>query len=115
MEIIEEKPIPLAEVKEELSKIKREGEEEGFRITKTKEYLDVFAKVKKDKIDELMKKIKELNIPRLKEEMVVKIVDLLPDTEEDLKLIIQAYPVTISSQNIKKLIETVKEFKSKLK
>ena len=115
MEILEEKPIPLAEVKEELSKVKEEGKEESFRITKTKEYLEVFSKLSKKKVDELTKKIKDLNIPRLKEETVVKIVDLLPDTEEDLKLIVESYPVTISNQNIKKLFEVVKEFKSNLK
>ncbi len=115
MEVIDEKPITLAEVSEELSKAKREGEEDSFRINKTKEYLEVFAKIKKSRIDELVSAIRKLNIPRLKEEMIVKTVDLLPDNEDDLKLIFQAYPVTISNQNIKKIVDVVREFKAKLK
>ncbi len=111
MEIIEEKPITMAEVKAKLSKKK---EEDNFRVNKTKEYLDRFVKISEKQAQELINKIKALNIPRLKDEMITKVVDLLPEDEDDLKLIFQAYAVTISPQNIKKIVEVVKEFKEKI-
>ncbi len=113
IEILEQKPVTLAEVKASLDKNVEESP--NFRISKTKEYLNFFVKISKKQAEELKKKIQELNIPRIKEEMIVKVVDLLPDNEEYLSLIFQAYPVTISSQNLKKIVSVVKEFKEKLK
>ncbi len=108
IKIIEQKPVTLSEVKKSLESSNEE--DQNFRITKTKEYLDYFAKLSEKEAKELKKKIEDLNIPRLKEEMIVKVVDLLPKSEEEVSLIFQAYPITISSQNLKKIASTVEEF-----
>ncbi len=108
IKIIEQKPVTLSEVKKALESSNEE--DQNFRITKTKEYLDYFAKLSEKEAKELKKKIEDLNIPRLKEEMIVKVVDLLPKSEEEVSLIFQAYPITISSQNLKKIASTVEEF-----
>ncbi|MGB9748908.1 MAG: hypothetical protein ACP5OZ_02100 [Candidatus Woesearchaeota archaeon] len=110
MEIIEEKPISCAEVKEELSKKKSE---DNFRILKTKEYLDIFTHISKKEAEELYKKLEEAGIPRMKDALMIKLIDLLPEDEEGVKILVESYNVSVSNQNIKKIVEVVKEFKEK--
>ncbi len=112
MKVLSQEPLTLADVKDSL---KDSSDKDNFRLNKTKEYLETFAKLSSKKADELKKKILDLKIPRLKNEMVVKVIDLLPDNEDYLNLIFQAYPVTISSSNLKKIVSTVEEFKTSLK
>jgi DNA-directed RNA polymerase subunit F len=110
MEILEEKPISCAEVKEELSNKKSD---DNFRISKTKEYLDMFTHISKREADELYKKLEEAGIPRMKEALIIKLIDLLPEDEEGVKILVESYNVSISSQNIKKIVDVIKEFKEK--
>ena len=49
-------------------------------------------------------------MPRLKAEHIVKILDILPTTEDHLKLILQGYILTISQANMKKIVDLVKEY-----
>jgi len=109
-QILEEKPITMAELKEELDKTKKRERELNFRANKTQEYLSQFSKYDYNKVKELIEKINKLKIPRLKEEHIVKIVDVLPTTLDDLKTLLQGYTVTIKAENMKKIVETVKKF-----
>ncbi len=114
-EILEEKPMTMAELKEELDKIKKNNKEEelSFRASKTQEYLSQFSKYDYGKVKELIEKINKLKVPRLKEEHLVKIIDILPTTVDDLKALLQGYTVTIKSENMKKIVEVVKQFVEK--
>lgn len=104
---IKEIPLSLAEVKEEVDKIKKRDKELGFRTQKTDEYLQQFAKEGTIKLIDSLKKLK---IARLKDEYIVKIVDLLPRTVDDLKTILQGYTVTVTKDNMKKIVEEVNKF-----
>jgi DNA-directed RNA polymerase subunit F len=108
--IIEEKPITLVELKEELTKIKKRDKELNFRSNKTYEYLQVFVKLTPAKAEELEKKLVKQDIPRLKDIHIKKIVDVLPQTLEDLKVILQGYTITVNNDNMKKIVQIVNEF-----
>ncbi|MBN2567259.1 hypothetical protein JXB02_04205 [Candidatus Woesearchaeota archaeon] len=108
-EILEESPITMAELGSEVRKIKKREEEAGFRIQKTDEYLAAFSDVPKGKIDELVTRITALSIPRLKEMHIYKIADTLPQTLEQLKVVLQGYTITINQENMKKIVAAVKE------
>lgn len=109
-EILKETPVSMAEVKEEIEKIKKRDNEPNVRIQKTEEYIGQFVKHNSKKIQEAKEKITKLDVPRLKEEQIIKIADLLPTTVEDLKLILQGYTLTVSNDNLKKIVEVVKGF-----
>ncbi|MCK4521908.1 MAG: hypothetical protein KAU20_05000 [Nanoarchaeota archaeon] len=109
-EILEEKPISMAELKKEMENTKDEDEEPNFRVVRTKEYLNQFIVLDVKKAQELREKIEKLKIPRLKEEYIIKILDILPTRIEDLKSILQAYTITITNDNIKRIVETVKPY-----
>ncbi len=113
IKIIEQEPVALSEVRKALES--SDEENQNFRITKTKEYLEYFARISEKEAKDLRKKIEDLKVPRLKDEMIIKVIDLLPESEEEVSLIFQAYPITISSQNLKKIASTVKEFVEKRK
>jgi DNA-directed RNA polymerase subunit F len=104
-EILEEHPITMAELKVELAKVAKEGDELNFRSQRTIEYLNEFVTEKK--LVELKEKLVKLDIPRLKEEHICKIVDLLPESPEDLKSILQGYTITVTNDNLKKIVEVV--------
>ena len=63
--------------------------------------------------DTLYKKIAALDIPRLREQHIHKIVELLPATVQDMKVVLQGYTLNISQENMKKIAALVAEFASK--
>jgi len=103
IQIIKEEPITLAEAKTLLEKIKERDTEFSFRSGRTYEYLTAFPIADEKKAEELKKKIAELNIPRLKPEQIVKLIDLNPETSDEIKVILQG--VTITTDNLKKIEE----------
>ena len=105
-EIVEKQPVTLAEIKSVLEKNKTND----FRAQKTLEYVKEFAKLKKKQAEELKQKLQELNIVRLKEEIIVKIVDLLPKSEGELKAILQSFNVTLPKDQLKSILNVVVEF-----
>ena len=109
-ELIEERSMTMAEVKEELAKIKKENEELNFRAGKCEEYLNDFVSLSLSKAKELWEKLQKLGISRLKDDQITKLVDLLPTSVEDAKVILQAAPVSISKKDMERIVSTVKEF-----
>jgi len=109
-EIIKEEPITMVELKEELTKIKDRDKELGFSSNKTEEYLNQFITLPKEKTQELKEKLEKLKISRLKPEFIVKVIDTLPTSVDQLKVLLQGYVVSISQADAKKIIEVVKEF-----
>ena len=108
-EILEKQPISLVEVKSVLNKLKKRDEELGFRAGKTEEYVSQVVKLTQKQAGELAKKIQELEIPRLKDEHVVKIVDTVPKSVAELKILFQGYALTVSNDNLSKVAAVIDE------
>ncbi|MAG20108.1 hypothetical protein CL618_01615 [archaeon] len=106
IEIIEENPIEMLKVKQILSKKKELSEREG----KVKEYIDVFGKLDVKKSAELRKKLNSLEISRLKDRHITKIIDLLPEDVDDLKVLMAGEPLSLKQEDIKKIVDVVKKF-----
>ncbi|MBW2963156.1 hypothetical protein KY306_00065 [Candidatus Woesearchaeota archaeon] len=109
--IISEEPFSLAEVKKSLADIKKRDGELNFRANKAEEYLNDFVKLSDEKSLELKKKLESLKISRLKDDQIIKIVDLLPEDVDDLKTILSGYTLSLSKKDMEKVITIVKEFK----
>ena len=114
-EIISEKPITLTELKQEIDKIKKRDKELNFRVGKTEEYLNHFITLSKAKEEELIKKLEKLNVPRLRDIHITKIVDILPKTVDELKIILQGYTIIVNNDNLKKIVDALKDFTEKKK
>ena len=109
--IIKETPMCMAELKDEIGKIKKTGDKLNFRAEKTEEYLNNFTVLSKKKADELRAKLEGLKIPRLKEEHIIKIIDVMPTSAEEIKSVFTGYTITITNDNLKKIAEAIKNFK----
>ena len=107
--VLNETPITAAEVKENLSKIKKANKELNFRAQKTEDYLNQIVS-DSTKTLELVKKLDGLKIPRLREEHIAKLADIKPVTEKDVKFVLQGYTITVTKENMGKIAKIVEEF-----
>lgn len=115
MEIIEEKPINAVGLKEEIEKIRKRDKELGIRAMKTEEYLKALIQMSPAKQRELFDKLVALKIPRLKEQHIHKIIDILPTRPEDARLVLQGYTITVSNENLKKIADAINSITEKKK
>lgn len=107
--VITEKPLTMAEVKELLKEIKKRDGELNFRANKTEETLGEVLKIDFKTAEEIKKKLTDLNIPRLKDVHIAKIVDIMPRTVDELKVVLQGYTATVNNDNLKKIADTLNE------
>ena len=115
LKLISSTPMNIVELKDKLEKIEKRDGELNFRANKTKEYLDQFTTLPAKEAGELKEKLTKLGVPRLKEDHINKIIDILPTSVESLKVILQSYTVTVNQDNIKKIVDTVRGFAVKEK
>lgn len=108
--IINEKPINMNELKEEIEHIKKRDKEVSLRVQRTEEYLNFFARLKTEQVKQFKEKLTKLNIPRMKEEHITKIIDMIPHTIDELKSLLQGYIITVSKDNLTKIMGVVDEF-----
>ncbi len=108
MQIISEAPTNIYQLKKALEKIRKRDNELNFRAAKTEEYLNQVVTIKN--ADELFSKIAALEIPRLKEQHIHKIIDTAPTTVNDLKVVLQGYTITINNDAMKKIVTAISEF-----
>lgn len=111
-EILEKAPMNLVEVKSSLEKIRKANPdvELNFRAQKTEEYAQDFAKITLKKSEELFSQLQALEIPRLKEQHLHKLIDLMPGSDRQVKVILTGYHLTITAENAKKIAETIAPF-----
>jgi len=110
-QIVSETSINMYQLKKELERIKKRDNELNFRANRTEEYLHQVATLKNS--EELFDKIMKLNIPRLKEQHIHKIIDVAPTTVNDLKVVLQGYTITLNNESMKKIADTINEFLEK--
>lgn len=108
-EILEERPIPMVDLKQELEKIKQRDNELSPISTKTEDYLNQFVGLDAKKANELKEKLEALKISRLKPEFIIKILDTLPTTVEQLKTVLQGYIVSLNQADMKKVVELINQ------
>ena len=115
IEVVEKKSMSMAALKEELAEVKKRDGELSFRGNKTEEYLNEFTTVKPKQAEELYAKIEKLGIPRLKDSMINKIIDMMPVSVAELKVVMQGYALPVTNENLKKIVDLVADFVPKKK
>ena len=72
-------------------------------------FINKFVKMKPAEAKEMREKLVALNLMKLKTEYIVKIIDLLPENQEELNKIF--VDVSLDEDEIKKILDIVKEYK----
>jgi len=101
-EIKSTKVIPLSEVSRILEERQKDGEL-GFEQKSALEYAQKHSHVSQEKAHELISKIMDLQFAS--EAIAVKLVDLLPKSEDEVKLIFQQEKREITSAQAKQVLE----------
>ena len=108
LELINEKALTMAELKEKLEEVKKRDEELSVKAQKMHEYLNKFVKLKEKAALKLKEEINNLNILRLKEKHIIKIIDIMPQDIESLKLIFAAENLTIKQEDLQRILDVLK-------
>lgn len=109
--IISEQPLSLYDVKKELKVIKKRDENLSVRANRVNDYVELFTPLSEKDAAELKVKLIGLEIPRLKEEYVDKIIDIMPLSQDDVKVVLTGYGVTIKNDHVQKIIDTLAEYR----
>ena len=104
----------VVEVKASLEKIK-EKTDLNFRAQKAEEYAQDFAKISLKDAKELYEKLKGLEIPRLREQHMHKLIDIMPVSDKHVKIILASYNMTPTAENCKKIADLIVEYAPKKK
>jgi len=95
-------PLSMAEALEHIKSCRdSEAEIVGF--------IKKFNKLKAKEAKELRKDIEALGIMKIKPEYIVKIIDLLPETAEELNKIF--VDVSLDGDETKKILDAIKKYK----
>lgn len=106
LEILEEQFIPIAKVKELL----KDSEEKTYEQKLAFEHAKKFSKIKIEKARELFKELKGLDLRRLKDKEIVKIIDILPKNIDELKSLFAGSSIPLKKEEVEKIFEIVKKY-----
>lgn len=98
--IIEKTPLSIAEAKEYV-----EDKEENKVIL---DYLKKASKLTKEKTTKLKEEINALNNPKIKDMNIVKIIDFLPKSQEEVNRIFTE--VNLNEEEINAILEITKQY-----
>jgi DNA-directed RNA polymerase subunit F len=105
-ELIEEKFVAAAKVKEVLEQRKELSYEQKLALEHAKEV----ARLSPKQAEQLIQELKALEMRKLKDEIIVKLVNLLPRDVEDLKVLLLGTKVTFKTEELEKIIEILKKY-----
>jgi DNA-directed RNA polymerase subunit F len=93
-------PLTLAEVTDLVG--------EGEKPEKIKSFIKKFNKMKPDKAKAMKEDLKKLDLLKLKDEDIVKIVDFMPQEAADLSKIVQG--ISLDQDEVNKILEVTKKY-----
>ncbi len=105
MKVVQEKFVSYPKAKKILEEREKEGEL-SYEQKSSLEHLRKFSKLDDDE-----KITEELHsIEKLREDLIVKIVNNLPKAAEDVKVLFQKDVIDLSDEDIAKIIEVTKKY-----
>ena len=107
MTLVEQKPITMVELNDKLENIKKERKELNFRAEKVHAYLQDFVTLKKKDAEAIYKKLSGLGIQRLREKHIIKIIDIMPEDAESLKILFSGESITLKQEEIKQILDAL--------
>jgi|SRR3989344_888123 len=108
IEVLQEKPLSLVDLQEVLKKVKNRDKELNAKSLKVSEYISKFNKLNLKEKQDIEEKIKGLEINRLSDKHIAKIIDIYPEDSDSLKLILAGDNLTLKQEDIKKILECLK-------
>lgn len=76
----------------------------------TKEHVKGYKKLKLKQVKKLKKDLNDLNFTKLKDELIVKIIDVMPEDKDDLRVILKMSVIPFTDEEIEKIFECVSSY-----
>jgi DNA-directed RNA polymerase subunit F len=108
MQIKEEKFVSWVEARKILEKKADEVGELGYEQKNALEHLKRFSKLSTKKAEEFIDGLKK--IEKLKERHIINIVNMLPQTQEDISMLFLNEMIELTDEEKKKILLAVKKF-----
>ncbi|MBR9689953.1 MAG: DNA-directed RNA polymerase subunit F [Candidatus Altiarchaeota archaeon] len=107
-DIVEKKPISIAEANEILAGIKRK---KNYEQNIAFEYSAKFSKMKTDKATKLFDELNHAGIPRIKRRNIIKLIDIMPSTPEELRAVFAKEDLSLSKEDTEKVLEILTKYR----
>lgn len=112
-EVKEFEYITISEAKEIMEEIAKKRQEEGellFETRRALKHLRLFAKLPADKAKELVEEL--IKLPQVgKKEVAVKLVDILPRTPDEVRVIYAKEKVTLTPEQIQEILNVLDRYR----
>lgn len=112
-EIVQEEALSVYDALKEIKAIKKRDEDVSLRVGRCEEFINNYSPLSEKAAGEIKKKILELDIPRLRDEHICKLIDVLPVSEDDIKMVLSRYSLTIKAENVAKIEAVFAEYRKK--
>lgn len=109
-EILDKQPLSLADVKATMQKIHKRDGELTFRGGKTEDYINEVSPITKTNSKSAFDKLKKLDVSRVKDEHIIKIIDIMPKSTEHLKVILTGFNLTLKKEDLTAIVDALDEF-----
>lgn len=111
-QIISEEILTLGEVRDLLEEVKKERENEskelGYELRKAISHAEIFSRLDAKKSRELMDEL--LKLEKMKSEIAVRIADILPMSNDEVRSIYAKERYTLSEPELKQILELVAKY-----
>lgn len=107
MKVIDIKPVGMAEAKKIMSS-REKSEELSYEQKLAVEHLNKFTKISYEDAQKFLEDISQ--VLRMSPETTVKIIDLLPQTPDELRMIFAREKFSLKEDEIQKILELVKKY-----
>ncbi len=106
-EILSKKEVSLSEASEFINKKETEL---TYREEKVQEFLKKHSKLSLEDFTKAKEAILALDIPRIEEHHIVKILNIMPTTGTELRAIISHEGLVLVDETAKQILDTLKQF-----
>lgn len=110
-EILEQTPVSQSEVKDLIEQRTQEVEELSYREEKSLEYLKHLDVLSFEDYQKAFEEIKALNLARLEDLHIVKILDLMPENGTQLRLIVANSGTVLVDESVSSILDILAKYK----
>lgn len=108
-EVINQKPIHSSKVSKEILE-KTQNREQTYREEKILDYLNKTNKISHEEFKLAFDELVALNIPRIEEKHIVKILEIMPQNGTELRAIISHGGMVVVDDVVEQILNVIKKY-----
>ncbi len=106
-DVIEKKPVTIVKARAILKEIKKKNYAQNMAF----EYASKFSKLTEKKAEKLLEELSQAGIPRIKDRHLVKLVDIMPESPEEIRAVFLKEDITLNKEDIDKILEVLAKYR----